>query len=469
MAALTSPFVVGLVSRVVVQVVAFAQIIVAARYLDLTGFGTYALAWAITVISISFVYTGFYQALLRSEDYARDRDTAFAAMASIGLGGAMVLLAIGGAVHISGGTHAAVFVWLAVLPAARVLIAWNEVVLVRRKSVRLVSIGPAISESVALAVTWASFHAGLGLYALVVGRFVVLLIEAAIILGSVRAIPGLSVSRQSFRSLRASAFPLWGTSALGMFSIYGADLVLGAFLSPAAVGAYRAGARVSQTASDLVAQPLTLLSWSRFTHLKREGKDHAIRQAWLDHMGLSAALLWPILTTVCLLAEPLIVVVFDPAWLPAVSIMVILAVSRGVRFVSALLEPTLTSLDRGADQLRVRLVGGVVLLAGLLAFGRLSGDHAAYAHLLASVVVAIYAIHVLRRALKLQFGDLARCFGPGLMLSGATAAVVLTADRVIGTPGSAPDLVLTLALWIMLCAPILAGLAWLRIVRLPTP
>ena len=82
---LTEPYVVGVAARILGQVISFVAVAVASRYLELEVFGTYALAWAGAVIGNTFVFTGFYQALLRTKTFDRDRDTIF--WLNIGIGG----------------------------------------------------------------------------------------------------------------------------------------------------------------------------------------------------------------------------------------------------------------------------------------------------------------------------------------------------------------------------------------------
>ena len=46
-----SPFVIGVVARMAVQVIAFAQIMIAARFIDMSGFGTYTLGWSTIIFT----------------------------------------------------------------------------------------------------------------------------------------------------------------------------------------------------------------------------------------------------------------------------------------------------------------------------------------------------------------------------------------------------------------------------------
>lgn len=424
-----SPFAVGVASRIAVQIVAFLQIMIASRFLGLSDFGTYTLGWASCVIVVSFVYTGFYQALLRCTDFDGARHTGFWSMAAIGAGGALALAAVGLALLGSRSETAPVFLAFAPFPVIRALVAWNEVHLVRDRRVRLVSVYGVLSETAAVAVTWACLVHGVGLFSLVFGRYTAMVVELAIAFGAARSLPALQFSRSRFATLRTTAFPLWGTSALAMFSNYGADLMLGAFLNTAAVGAYRGASRVSQTASDLVFQPLNTLTWSRMSQLEKSGQQSALKEVWLGHMGFGALVLWPVLAAFAVLAKDLVLFLFDESWLPAAPVIVILSLSRALAFLSILLEPTLVCLDRGRVQLQVRAVAAAVSLVALLAFGRFGAEQAAAAHVLASAVTAALALSVFARSLRLTLAEIVRALLPAAVLSAlCLSGLVLTGE-----------------------------------------
>jgi O-antigen/teichoic acid export membrane protein len=456
-ARLASPYAVGVASRLGIQVLAFAQMMVASRYFDLAEFGVYALGWAVCVIANSFLYTGFYQALLRSTRFEEDRDSAFWAIAAIGGGAAAVMAAVGLALGGPAATTGAMFLLLAPIPALRSLCAWNESQILRAGKVRIVSSYPVATEALALAVLVVGLSQGLGLLSLVAGRYAALLGDLLLTTGVVRALPGLRVSAAALGRLRGTALPLWGTSALGMFTQYGADLILGAFASPAAVGAFRGGSRISQTVSDLVLQPLTILSWSRFTGLEKAGQAHRMGQAWLENMGLGAFMLWPVLVSVALLAPEIVVVVFSDTWLPAAVVVTILCVARGLRFLSTLLEPALICADRGRQQLTIRSIGAAVLLAGLLLFGRHGVEAAGYAHVASGAVVAVLSLRAILPALRVSLKETARALAPGFAAAVVCGLAVAATQEMRQAMGPAQGLALTVALLACLW---LAFLVW---------
>jgi len=421
-----SPFAVGVFSRFSGQIIAFVTVMLASRFLDLAEFGTYALAWAGAVIANSFVFTGFYQALLRSPNPDRDRDTIFWLIFSVGAFSALVIGMVG---LIAGGMATPAgqaFCLLAPIPVLMSLVAWNEAQLVGAKRIRSASSYVIVSEGCALIVAYLCLKQGYGLLSLIAARYT--MVSVAIILTSalVRKRPLLRINRETVLGCRTTVPPLWGTTAMGMFSNYGTDMVLGAFLSSVAVGAYRGGARIAMTVSDLVLQPMVMLSWSRFTGLEKDARPDLMRGAWVENMTLAAMMIWPAMISVALLAPEMVLVVFDETWLPAAPIVALLSISRAIGFVSALLEPTMICRGRAAAQLKIRLIGVTCLLVSLLAFGRFSVGAAAMAHLSTSVVVGTLSIRAMAGVLDLGRRDLIRTFLPGLILAAVCATAIVS-------------------------------------------
>lgn len=467
---LREPYVVGVASRIFGQAISFATVAIASRFIDLEGFGTYAFAWALTVIATTFLFTGFYQALLRSTTYERDRDTLFWVKLIVGAVGALGIAGVGLA---SGGlatTQGQVILALAPLPFLNVPAAWWEAQLVREARVRPASLYVLVYESLALVTVIVLLAQGWGVMALVASRYVAIFagfVQTGLL---VRTLPRPAFNLDTLRDARATATPLWGTTGVGLLSNYGADLVLGAFASPAVVGAYRGGARIAMTASDLVLQPLGLLSWSKFTRLEKDGAGKAaLRRAWIENMSLAAALMWPMAMAVSLLAPLLVVTILDETWLPAASIVAILSVSKSIGFFSNLLEPTMLTTGNAGKQLTIRSLGALTLVVLLFAFGRYGPEAAAYAHLASNVVVGGLSLIATSRALDLPPMRMVTTFLPGLALAGLTFVAVHWSSVLWGSLGTELGLGLTLVeatvAWLILMIVFLRR----RVLVLPTP
>lgn len=466
---LASPYAVGVMARIGGQVLAFVAVMVASRHLDLAAFGSYVLAWTVTVISTTLVYSGFYQALLRSTRPDHDASSYFWLMTAVAGTGALVSVGLGLAVGGPASQTGLAFVMLAPVTMLAAPVAWNEALLITAKRVRAASLYLLISEAAALAATWYALSQGMGLVGLVIGRYGAMVTSLLITTLLVRRLPGFQLNATALADSRKTVPNLWGTSALGMFSNYGGDLILGAFLSTAAVGAYRGGARITQTVSDFVLNPLLSLAWSRFPRLEKAEDHVGMGQAWEDSMRFAAVMLWPMMISLLLLREPLVAVVFDETWLPAAGAVAILALSRSVRFLTALLEPVLICTGHNRAQLMIRLTGAVVFLVALLAFGRLGVHQAALSHALASVAVAVPALRVSLRALGLPARTLPRVFLPGLLLAIGCAGLIALMTPLTSQLEKAPALGLTIAalavFWILCVAVALK----LGRVRLPQP
>ncbi|RMD95060.1 MAG: translocase [Alphaproteobacteria bacterium] len=467
---ITSPFAVGVGARLAAQLIAFATVILAARYLTLADFGAYALAWAVTVILATFVFSGLHQALLRSRDLAAELDTLFWLMAAVGATGTAVML-VGG--FASGGNATALgrmFWSLAAIPLLQAPVSWLEAQLVRQGRVRAAAIVLAGAELAGLAVAAAALEAGLGDLALALGRHAMVLAALAMTLALVRRLPRPVFRRDRLGAIGATVAPLWTTSTLAMFSNYGADLVLGAFLNPAAVGAYRSGARIATTLGELIVQPLTRLSWPRFARLEKEENGRSrIRAAWLENMAVGAMLLWPIACGLSLLATELVEVTFGRDWSPAAPVVAILALARALRLFSALLEPALICTGHSRSQLRIRIAAAALLLALLLGFGRLGAREAALAQLCTAAALAAMALPVQARRLGITAGQMWRCFFPGLALTLVCAgAIILTAPLRSALPG-APGFLATLALLATIWTAAIAAALRSGRIALPTP
>jgi len=422
----------------VVQVVSFAQIMIASRFLDLSQFGVYALAWAAAVICNTLLFTGYYHALLRSRAFEVDRDAVFWLIAALGAVGALILGLIGTLAGGAATATGATFLMLAGFPLLRAPTAWNEAILVRAGRVRSVSLYVVLGECLAICVVYLGLRAGLGITALVIGRYVAALSDLVLTSALVRQRPAFRVDRTAISRGWPTARALWITNGLGMFTNYGADLILGAFLNPAAVGAYRGGSRISQTAADLILQPMELLSWARFSRLEQEGRHDAVQQVWLQTMALGAATLWPVLLCFAMMSNEIVTLVFADLWAPVAPILGLMCLSRALYFLSVLLEPTMVCRNRARDQLRTRAAGAVVLLVCLLGFGRLSGEAAAVAHVCASLAVATIGMGLMCSELRLSARKVAMALGPAVALSLLCGGLVLaTAGLRTAFPGSA--------------------------------
>ncbi|KAF0675863.1 oligosaccharide flippase family protein [Profundibacterium mesophilum] len=450
---LSAPFLLGVGTRIGSQIIAFVLVMIASRYLGLTAFGTYALAWAAAVVANTFVFTGLYQAVLRSDDADREMDQLFYLMLGVGLVGSTI---IAGAGLLAPGAVGAALLAIAPIPTLQSLPAWNEARLVQSGRVRSASAYTLAAEASALGVALVGFRHGMGIGSLIAARYGAVLVAAVLTTALSPRLPRLRrVPGTARRSLR-TALPLWATASVGMFSNYGADLMLGIFLNPAAVGAYRGGARIAMTASDVVVQPLMMLTWARFSRLERNGELSRLGAAWHETISFSVALIWPVMASVALLSRDLVLTLFNETWLAAAGVVSILAIARSFQSFSVLLEPTMICSGRPGVQLRIRAIGAAILLVALLVLGRHGGEMAAIAQLLTGLCVALLALHAMLGQLGLGPHAALAAMRPGAGLTLACIAVIIATRELRADWPGPQGLGLTVALLALVWVGIMA-------------
>ena len=466
-----SPFSVGVAARICAQICAFVLILVASRALDLAEFGAYVIASAISVIAVTLVYTGIYHAILRSTDIEGSRDTFFTLLLAVGGAGAAVMLGLGA---ILGGPSASPtsfgLISLAPIPILASLSAWYEALLLREGRVRTTALATLCSEVVGLGAALGMFFAGFGIEALICSRFASMAFILLTYGVLVKRLPHPNLDLSRALPALHQAWPLWGSASLGMMSNYGADLVLGAFLTAGAVGTYRAGSRVANTAADVVIQPLGLITWTRFSRLESQSSRDKIRGAWTEIFALGFALIVPAMVCVSLLSEDIVRVLLDPAWAPAAGIIAILALARATDSLSFLLEPTLTCLGRGRLQFLVRLGDAILLIALLLLLGRWSAEAAATAILIKATCLACVTFVLSAMFLRLSMGELVRALSPGIALAILCYGIVTAAQvSVPASFGPIWALAATLGLVVFGWSAVVGSLLYRRVLVLPTP
>ena len=468
-ASLTSAIAVGVSSRLVVQALAMAQIMIASRFIGLAEFGAYALVWACTVIFSALLFTGYYQAFLRSDAPDEDRPTIFGVMLAMAVIASLILFVAGVSFGEGQSLVAEISLALSLLPIIQAFYAWNEAHLLREARMSTISLIGAASEAMATFVLILGLYDDLGPMALVAARYAAVGLNVTISTVLVKRFPRPAFKRKVLSKGRDTAISMWISTGAVMLGNYGIDLILGIFLNPSQVGTYRGGARLSQTASDLVHQPLTVLTWSRFSRLVAEKHARLIALAWRVNMSFGTCVAWPLMLCVALLSKELVTVFLDETWLPTAAIISILSLVRAIRILTSQLEPTLTSFDRQGLQLTLRLSGVALTFVAVLAFGRSSAEMAATVQIYSSIILTLVSLEFMRRILNITPGKLVQTFVPGLLLSAVCGGFVIATEPIRSALAPAPGLFLTLAGLVAVWVSAMALALWKGFLRLPTP
>ena len=146
--------------------------------------------------------------------------------------------------------------------------------------------------------------------------------------------------------------------ATGLNNLY--SLVLGKFYSSSDLGYYNRAKNFSDISSTLVGQILQKVA---FPHLSSFQKDkERFKRLQKSYLRLGAMVSFPSMVLLSLLAEPLIVILLGEKWIPAISILQILAMAKFFHVVSLLNINSLNSLGRSDLFLKVDLLKGPIVI-----------------------------------------------------------------------------------------------------------
>lgn len=387
---------VAMAARVSNQLALVVVTLFATRMLQPADFGVFAIAAAFITLSRTMLYTGPFEYLLKAPE-ARAMPVASACLAANGVvagGWCALLFALGIAAPLLFAGTGVGAVMLALAPSTLVaaLAGWLEAMLLRSGEVRrYYAMTVAIEVASGLGAI-ALLIAGYGLWALVAQvylRLALFVIAYRIVLVLPRLPrPEWSELREVLRWSRSR----YGSVVVGFLANYSGDLLLGIAFSPAAAGLYRASNRMVTALADMFNQPAGLLATTTMAAARSRGE--AGSEIWLRLLALFAALSWPALAVLALLADRIAPLALGPAWAAAGPIVAVFCVARMAGLVATVASSALVVNDRHGRVLSIQGLAAIAT-AGLTLFAAPYGPRAAA---MASAVVAILAALALAHA-----------------------------------------------------------------------
>ena len=213
------------------------------------------------------------------------------------------------------------------------------------------------------------------------------------------------------------------------------DLFVGAFIGAAQLGLMRVGTRINDFVGQVVVMPLVSVA---NTHLSELHNDlSAMRRSYLRLTQASAALMCPSLVGLSLVAPEAIPLIFGSKWAGAVPFVEVIGLLGIVAPINYYFAPTMMALGRSRLVFRQGILQVVVGIGLALAGALISLLAVAVANLLRGVLVAIWNLLELRRAMRLRMRDVAAYLAPPYLGTLAMSGVVLVLRTVVGTELSA--------------------------------
>lgn len=387
---------IAMVARASGQAAVVLVTLVATRALSPADFGVFAIGAALLTLARTMLYTGPFEYLLKAP-LDRTRVVSSACLAANGVValGWLALLGLIGFVSpyvFQGAGVGTLLFALAPSNLVAALAGWLESLMLRSGQVRRYYGVTIAVEVLSAAGAAALLLGGFGLWALVAQVYLRLLLLVAFYSALLPRQPLGWPDRAETGAVLRWSLSRYGSVIVSFLSNYSGDLLLGMAFSPAASGLYRVGNRIVTALADMFNQPAALLMTTALAAANARGERDT--KAWVRLALPFAAMAWPALTVLALLADGVAPVVLGPAWAAAGPVVAVFCVARMASLVGTAAMAELIVGDRQGRILAIQSAaalasGGLTLL--VVHWGALAAA-------LATATVAICAALALARA-----------------------------------------------------------------------
>ncbi len=419
------------------RVLGFASMLVLARLLVPEDFGLVALGMAIVGSLAAFSEFGFDLALIQNQSAGRKHyDTAWTLSLLRGFLLAVLLLLLSGPnAALMGDDRLVELVYvLALVPFIESFINIGIVDfrknLVFRKEFlyRLSSRLGGVLTTVTLAFIWRDY------WALVVGQIAasVLRLILSYFLHPYR--PRLSLAAWS----DLFHFSKWlFLNGLAQFvSRRASTFVVGAFLTPAAVGLFALSGEVMGTVSQAIVAPVKRTFFPGFAKLTHDMT--AMREILLRAYALTVLVSLPLCIGIGMTAEFIVPLAFGPKWLETIPVIQILVLSALANSLQGPVRPLLLALNRPELVTSLSVVNAVILIPALIVGTWLAGiEGAAWALVFENTAMMFVQHYILRRFLQVSWLDVVSRLWRTLAACGAMALAVWGVKGMLVAPQEA--------------------------------
>jgi PST family polysaccharide transporter len=306
-----------------------------------------------------------------------------------------------------------------------------------------------LAECAGTAVGLAAAIGGAGVYSLAAHAIVVELLECVMIWWLVPWRPLGHWRLAELLELISFGGPLAGRRAVDYLVAYGDRFLVGSVFGPASLGLYALALRLVKGVAQGIGGIFERVAFPVFARTQDDlGRS---RRGFLDALRVQAAVTFPAVVGVALVAPDLVPLLLGPAWAGAVPLVQLLAVRSAATSLLAL--PRAALAGRGRQWLVLSISAGTALAfaAGWLGGLAWGPQGVAAGGALAGVAAASLALALLRQEVPVATGDLARALSPALLGTAAMVAGVGIARRLLAD-GSAPGRSARLALLVLVGA-----------------
>jgi O-antigen/teichoic acid export membrane protein len=362
-----------------------------------------------------------------SEDEIRKTvDTAFWVNFLIALTCSAILAASAGEVGriIQSSSYASLIYLLCPSIPLAALTSWLEALLIRHGRMKIYFYSQIVSDGSSNFVAALLLLAGQGPFALAGSRLTSVVVNIGLFLLVERRLPRFYFAPGDAKKILGYSGGLYAGAATSYFGRYGADFILGYFLSPTATGIYRLGTRVTDALIFVVQAPI--LDRIALANLSRVQRNNGpVVDEWLGILLALSVLSWSAMALLAVSAPDIIQVLGDK-WLPAVPVIVAQTVGRALFVYTALVGVLLVIRSETRLAFVLGALNTAIFVALLIVVCRYGPVWAAVAQTATAAIMAMISLRVVRRRLVVGGSTIALNFAKGL-----AAAVIVAVPALL--------------------------------------
>jgi O-antigen/teichoic acid export membrane protein len=431
--------IVAMASRASGQIVVVLVTLIATRFLTPAAFGMFSLASIGIALVRAILWNGAFEYLLKAADPRASSTECLVANLLVTAAFSLPLVLFAFVADRLFGTIGIGHLILLLLPSNLLAAfgAWQESLVLRTGRLRAYYAITFASEAVSALVAIVLLLEGFGVLGLVAQTYV----RNAMVLAAYFAMR-CTIWSDGFSIARLAAVMRWSISrylsVLVDFGMsYGADLFLGAFLSPAAAGLYRASNRIVTAVGDIFAHPVNMIARSVFSQRAAEGRSSD--EVWPLIFSAAAVVGWSALGGVVVTAGTIVPLALGPMWAAAAPLAAIIAVARCGLLVQAVTSALLVAYDRQDRLFLIQCVSTAATLAALALVARFGVMPATIAVAIVSILTSAWmtalSLRVFPTSRRLLALEMPIVLVP-LAATVAGALVAQTAAHHIAMPGN---------------------------------
>lgn len=194
------------------------------------------------------------------------------------------------------------------------------------------------------------------------------------------------------------------------------SLLVGRFLGAAQLGIYAVGKQLTSIPLERAMEIINSIALPAFARVKTDPQQ--VRFGYLKILRLGGGYAFPVFWGLAAVSEPLVRVVLGTKWLPAVPVIRLLCISMPLRMVNSLTSAPATGVGRQDVNIKSLLVAIVVIPTAIAVgtFRGVTGVAAAWA--IAFPLVYLWNAALIRRALAIPVRQMWSCLWPSALAAG---------------------------------------------------